>query len=311
MALLIDTNAPDWMRDEELAQLFAPLLPGVAIHCAGEDFDPARVAMLAVAFLAPGRAAALPNLQLVQKLGAGVESIVRDPDLPAHVRVARLKPDAPAREIAEYCVAYVLAAQRNLRLHEENARKRIWKPVAPLEGSGTTIGVLGLGHIGGRTARTFAGLGFQVLGWSRTAKSIEGVECRHGDDELPGVLAACDYVACVLPSTALTRDLFDRDLFAAMKPGAVIINVGRGDLIVDEALLDALDAGQLGGAVLDVFRSEPLPQEHRFWTHPNVTITPHVSGWHLTGGLEDVAENYKRLIAGEDLLHEVDRAAGY
>lgn len=311
MALLIDTNAPDWMRDEDLTQLFRPLLPGVAVHCAGDEFDPSTVIMLAVAFLAPGRAATLPNLQLVQKLGAGVETIVRDRDLPAHVRVTRLKPETPAREIAEYCLAYVLAAQRNLHLHEENARKRIWEPVAPLEGSRTTVGVLGLGHIGGRTARTFASLGFRVIGWSRSAKTMEGVECRHGADALRDVLAACDYVACVLPSTALTRDLFDADMFAAMKPGATIVNVGRGDLIVDDALLESLDASHLGGAVLDVFRSEPLPPEHRFWTHPKITITPHVSGWHLTGGLQDVAENYKRLAAGEGLLHEVDRAAEY
>ena len=299
------------MRDQDLAELFRPLLPDVPVHCAGDDYDPTDVVMLAVAYLAPGRAATLPNLQLVQKLGAGVESIVRDPDLPEHVRVARLKPDTAAREIAEYCVAYVLAAQRNLHLHEENARKGIWKPVAPLEGAKTTIGVLGLGHIGGRTARTFASLGFRVVGWSRTQKQIEGVECRHGEGELADVLATSDYVASVLPSTSLTRDLFDAERFAAMKPGATIINVGRGDLIVDDALLEALDSGHLSGAVLDVFRSEPLPADHRFWTHPKVTITPHVSGWHLTGGLEDVAENFKRLVAGEDLLHEVDRSAGY
>ena len=140
---------------------------------------------------------------------------------------------------------------------------------------------------------------------------MDGVDCRHGLDALPGVLAACDYVACVLPSTPETRDLFDAALFAAMKPDAVIINVGRGDLIVEDALLGALDDGHLGGAVLDVFRAEPLPPKHPFWTHPKITVTPHVSGWHLTGGLEDVAENYKRLAAGEPLLHEVDRAAGY
>jgi glyoxylate/hydroxypyruvate reductase A len=96
-----------------------------------------------------------------------------------------------------------------------------------------------------------------------------------------------------------------------MKPGAVLVNVGRGDLIVDEALLASLDAGHLGGAVLDVFRTEPLPADHPFWRHPKVTVTPHVSGWHLTGGFDDVAENYRRLKDGRPLLHEVDRQAGY
>jgi glyoxylate/hydroxypyruvate reductase A len=311
MTLLIDTNAPLWMRDEELARQLQPLLPDVAIHCAADDFDPAQVVMLAAVSLAPGRAVSLPKLKLVQKLGAGVEAIVRDPDLAAGVRVARLRPDTAAREIAEYCLAYVLSSQRNMAMHSDNARRGVWQPVAPRQNSETVIGVLGLGHIGGRTARTFAGLGFPVVGWSRTAKEIDGVECHHGDAALRGMLEVCDYVTCVLPSTPLTRDLVGRDLLAAMKPGAVIINVGRGDLIDDDALLEALDRKHLGGAVLDVFRSEPLPPEHPFWAHPNVTVTPHVSGWHLTGGLEDVAENYRRLVAGEPLLHEIDRSAGY
>jgi glyoxylate/hydroxypyruvate reductase A len=115
----------------------------------------------------------------------------------------------------------------------------------------------------------------------------------------------------VLPSTAATRGLFDAGILAAMKPGAWLVNVGRGDLIVEADLVAGLDSGPLAGAILDVFREEPLPAAHPFWGHAKITITPHVSGWHLTGGLEEVAENYRRLKDGRPLLHEVDRDAGY
>ena len=150
-----------------------------------------------------------------------------------------------------------------------------------------------------------------MLGWSRSPKDIAGVDCRHGPAALAPLLGLCDYAISVLPATAATRGLFDAGILAAMKPGAWLINVGRGDLIVEADLLAALDGGRLAGAVLDVFRDEPLPRDHSFWSHPKITITPHVSGWRLTGGLEDVAENYRRLRDGRPLLHEIDRGAGY
>ena len=119
------------------------------------------------------------------------------------------------------------------------------------------------------------------------------------------------FVASVLPSTPLTAGLFDQLRIARMKPGSVLLNAGRGDLVVIEDLVRSLNAGHLAGAVLDVFPVEPLPTDDPLWTHPGVTVTPHVSGWHLEDGLDDVAENYRRLAAGDDLLHEVDRKAGY
>ena len=253
----------------------------------------------------------LPNLKVVQKLGAGVESIINDPDLPADVAVTRLKPDVQAWEIAEYCLAYVLRQQRNMPFHEGNQQKKEWAAVAPKMTSETTIGVLGLGLIGGRTARTFAMLGFRVLGWSRSAKEMEGVDCRYGAEALPQMLGECDYVAAILPSTTETRDLFDAEMLAHMKEGATLINAGRGDLIVEEDLLAALDAGQVGHAVLDVFQTEPLPEDHRFWHHSRVTLTPHVSGWHAGDALRVVGENYERLVEGRPLLNVVDRTAGY
>ena len=311
MALLIDVQAPDWMTDEGLRDFLRPLLPGVDIRCAPKIGAAAEIDMLVCAKLAPGLARALPDLRLVQKLGAGVDSIVGDPELGARVRVARLRPETAAREIAEYCLATVLHEQRHLRFHAARQGARVWEARPPRSAPETAIGVLGLGQIGGHTARAFAALGFRVFGWSRSPKTFEGVDCRHGPAALAPLLGICDYAISVLPSTAATRGLFDAEILAAMKPGAWLVNVGRGDLIVEADLLAALDSGPLAGAVLDVFREEPLPATHPFWAHSKITITPHVSGWHLTGGLEDVAENYRRLQDGRPLLHEVDRDAGY
>lgn len=311
MALLIEIGQPDWMSNGELRDQLLPLMPDADIRCAPAFGDPSEIIMLACSRLPHDLPRRLPNLQLIQKLGAGVETIVGNPDLDPAVRVARLKPDAQAQEIAEYCVAYVLCTQRNMALHDRRQRSRLWDPVAPRETPATTVGILGLGHIGARIAACFASLGFRVLGWSRAPKALPGIDCCNGEAALPAMLRECDYLCAVLPSTAETRDLADAGFLAAMKPGAILINVGRGDLIIESDLLAALDSGHLAGAVLDVFRAEPLPPDHPFWSHPKITVTPHVSGWRVTGGLETVAENYRRLCAGEPILNEVDRAAGY
>ena len=311
MALLIDIRDPSWMKEEDLAALLASKLPGVQIYAGNEGRTYDDVTMVAAVKLHPGVAKQLPNLRLVQKLGAGVDTMVSDPDLPAEVKLTRLKPLGPAQEIAEYAVAFVLQRQRNLLFHAQNQMQSSWQPIPPKRAPHTTVGVLGLGHIGSLAAKTFASLGFRVLGWSQSTKSIEGVDCRHGAEALKPLLGDCDYVVSILPSTEKTRDLFDLGLFSAMKVGSILINAGRGDLMVEDDLIDALANGPIEAAVLDVVRTEPLPSNHPFWAHPKITITPHVSGWHADEGLIDVAENYKRLMNGQSLLNEVDRSKGY
>lgn len=311
MALLIDVGQDDWYSDAELRTLILEYDPALDIRTPDTIGDARDIRMLAVSNLRSNLPRNLPNLELVQKLGAGVETIVNHPALANHVRVARLKPEAPAREIAEYCLAYVLREQRNMRAHETSQRASRWASTAPRETDKTKVGVLGLGHIGGFTARLFRTLGFEVLGWSRSSKSIDGVTCLHGRDGLISLLGQCNHVAAILPSTSDTRDLFDKALFDEMMPGSTFINAGRGDLVVESDLMLALDKGQPGHAVLDVLRQEPLPANNLLWSHPAVTITPHVSGWHLGDAFADVAANYRNLIAGDPLLHEVDRLRGY
>ncbi|QDI74965.1 MULTISPECIES: 2-hydroxyacid dehydrogenase [Leisingera] len=311
MAVLISIGHDGWYTEDQLAEELRAVDPGADIRPLSAPGNLEEVTMLAVSALKGDLPARLPNLQLVQKLGAGVETIVAHPGLAPHVRIARLKPQEPAQEIAEYCLAYVLRGQRNMAAHAAAQARCAWQPLAPKRPADTTVGVLGLGHIGGRTARLMRDMRFRVLGWSRSPKEIEGVGCRHGEAALPQLLRECDYVCSILPSTPATRGLMNAEKLAAMKPGATLINAGRGDLVDEPALLAALNAGTPGQAVLDVVRQEPLPADSPLWTHPRVTITPHVSGWHLGGALRDVVENYRRLHAGEPLLHEVDRQRGY
>lgn len=311
MAILIDIQMDDWISEEQLRNTLQPLLPGVPIYCREPENHANEILMLAAARLRPGILQALPNLKVVQKLGAGVDSIVGDPDLTDSIRVCRLKPDIPAHEIAEYCLAYVLGEQRHHRIYAAQQSEEIWKPLAPIKTAETTVAVLGLGHIGSRVAHYFSMLGFRVVGWSRSRKQMENIECEAGDAALGSVLSAADYVVSILPSTPATRHLINQSTLSQMRSTAVLINVGRGDLVNTKDLLNALDAGVIRGAVLDVFEQEPLDQHHPFWQHSNVTMTPHVSGWHLDGGMEVVAQNYLAILSGEPLQHEVDVALGY
>jgi glyoxylate/hydroxypyruvate reductase len=311
MTLLIDVRAEGWMTDQQLKDLLRQHLPDADIRTRGELGQADDVTMLAVSSLAPDLPGQLPNLQLVQKLGAGVETIVSHPSLPDHVRVTRLKPDLPAREIAEYCLAHVLNGQRHLSEYARDQARGVWQPKEPRVTTETRVGVLGLGHIGGMTARLMRDFGFETHGWSRSPKDIEGVICHHGASALLALLAQCDYVCAILPSTEGTRSLINADTLQVFKPGARLVNAGRGDLIDEPALMAALDTGPLGHAVLDVVSQEPLPSDNPLWLHPGVTITPHVSGWHLGDALKDIAENYRRLCDGAALLHEVDRLRGY
>ncbi len=311
MSILIDARSPEWMEDNAIRADLQESLPDVTIHCGSGVGKLEDVTMLAVVKLHAGMLERLPNLRLIQKMGAGVDTILSRLDLPPDVRVARLAPNSLADEIAEYCITYVLRDQRNLLGYGADQVENQWHPVSPKQSKNTTVAVLGLGHIGGRTAKMFAALNFNVIGWSRSPKTIDGVICKSGSEALEEGLAEADYVVCILPSTAETKGLFDLKMLHLMKRTGRLINAGRGDLIVDEDLVQALDMDLLEGAVLDVFQHEPLPKGHVFWDHPKITVTPHISGWHLDDGLTDVAENYRRLCAGKPLLHEVNRKIGY
>ena len=250
------------------------------------------------------------RLKAVLNLWAGVEDVVGNPTL--NVPLARMVDEGLTDGMVEWVTGHVLRHHLGMDTHI-HGQDGVWRASsAPPLARDRTGAVLGLGTLGMACARALAALKFRMLGWSRSAKDVEGVETFHGPGGLMDVLRRAEIVVLLLPDTPATENTLDAETLALMPTGAVIINPGRGPLIDDDALLAALDAGQIGHATLDVFRTEPLPPEHPFWAHPKVTVTPHIaSETRAPSAAWVIAENIRRGEAGEPFLHLVDRGRGY
>jgi glyoxylate/hydroxypyruvate reductase A len=213
--------------------------------------------------------------------------------------------------MVEYVTGHVLRHHLGTDRHVVNPGRR-WDPACPPLARERPVAMLGMGELGMACAAALAALRFPVTGWSRTPRATGGLVCLDGEDGLRTALASAAIVVTLLPLTAQTQNLLDARRLSWLPRGAVVINPGRGALIDDDALLAALDSGQVGHATLDVFRTEPLPPDHPFWSHPRVTVTPHVAAdTRPDSASRVVAENIRRGEAGEPLLHRVDRARGY
>ncbi|MCA0248955.1 MAG: glyoxylate/hydroxypyruvate reductase A [Proteobacteria bacterium] len=259
-----------------------------------------------------GLIASFPNVKLIVSLGMGVDHLLADDRLPAGVPIVRIMDDGLVGQMSEYAIYWALRHHREIDKYAASQRARQWKPEDFVDTINRRIGVMGLGSIGQDTAGKFAALGFPTAGWSRTAKSLPGIETFHGADGLQRFLARTDILIDVLPLTRDTRGLLDATAFAALPRGAYFINMARGGHVVDDALLAALESGQISGAALDVFNVEPLPQDHPYWTHPKVHVTPHIAGaTNPRTASPGVIENIKRMRAGQALIHTVDPKSGY
>ncbi len=259
-----------------------------------------------------GLIASFPNVKLIVSLGMGVDHLLADDKLPEGVPITRIMDDGLVGQMSEYALYWALRHHRDIDKYAASQRAKIWKVEDFVDTVHRRIGILGLGTIGQDTAKKFAALGFPTAGWSRTRKSLPGIETFHGPDGLARVLAQSDILVNVLPLTRDTRGLLDAKFFAALPKGAYLINMARGGHVVDEALLAALDSGHLSGAALDVFNQEPLPPEHRYWTHPRVKVTPHVAGaTNPRTASPGVIENIRNIRAGKPLINTVDPKSGY
>jgi glyoxylate/hydroxypyruvate reductase A len=262
---------------------------------------------------APGFLQSLPNLKAVFSLGAGVDGFLRDPEYPRHLPLVRFVDPTLMHEMAQYVTMHVLIAHRSQRRFDEAQARGKWDQAMLARPSrDTRIGILGLGDIGGTIAASLLPFDFQLFGWSRSRKTVPGVTSFAGRSELPQFLAKCDYCVCVLPLTEETRGIMNAELFAQLPKGAWVINVARGGHLIEEDLIAALDAGHLGGAVLDVFQTEPLPAESPIWRHPKIIATPHIAG--ITdpkSALAYVTDCVRRCEAGQPLDNIVDLAKGY
>lgn len=250
----------------------------------------------------------LPNLEWVSSLGAGVDHLVNDPQIPAHIPLTRIVDPFLTRDMTNYVIMGVMLHQRSILSVLANQKKKEWDrlPYRNLK-----VGIMGLGVLGAHCASHLAELGFETYGYSRTEKSIEEVTCYSGEQRKE-FLQDLDVLVNLLPVTPYTESILNAELFTEMKKGAYLINVARGNHLAEEDLVDSLDNGHLSGALLDVFREEPLPKENPLWTHPKVTITPHVASVSLPESvLKLLKRNTEKLQNGEALAHVIDRAAGY
>ncbi len=245
-----------------------------------------------------GELAKFPRLRCIASLGFGVDHLLSDPGLPAGVPVTRIVDPGMIRGMSEYVITAVLNHTRQFTLYRQDQIAGVWKARAPKHPGDVRVGVMGLGHLGADAAVKLCALGFRVAGWSRTPKSVEGVQSFAGDEALDAFLAQSDILICLLPLTSATR--------------GYVINAARGEHLVEEDLVEALASERLSGACLDVFRTEPLPAGHPFWSHPRVTITPHVASLTFPRDVApQIVDNYRRVRAGQAPLHVVDIQRGY
>jgi len=257
------------------------------------------------------------DLKAIFNLGAGVDGILRlrddDPDaLPAGVPVVRLDDAGMAAQMAEYVTYAVLRGFRQFDRYDTQQRDGNWKFIKPHRRADFHIGVMGIGTLGTHIAKTLAAFGFPVRGWSRTPRDIDGVTGFHGAAGLERFLDGLRVLVNVLPLTSQTENIVNARLLGQLADGAYFINVARGSHVVEEDLLAAVQSGQLAGATLDVFRTEPLPADHPFWSEPRITITPHISALTLRDdSVAQIAGKIRALQAGQPIAGVVDLDRGY
>lgn len=261
--------------------------------------------------LPPDGLLAFRNLRAVLSLSAGINQFDRN-RMPPGVPLARSIDSSLAQHMVAYAKAAVYRYHRRFHRYERASRESTWRFELPRLNQDTVVGVLGLGELGRAVAGALAGDGFRVHGWSRSSHAVPGVQTHSGVAALPHMLGAVDILINLLPLTAETEGVLSRGLFARLRPGAFLINMGRGGHLVEADLLWALEQGRIEAATLDVTAVEPLPQGHPFWAHPGILITPHVAGIVTPAtAAPQVAENVCRAMRGQPLLNQVDLVRGY
>jgi glyoxylate/hydroxypyruvate reductase A len=254
----------------------------------------------------------LAHVKAIFLTGAGVDAILKFGDALPDVPIVRLGDAGMGEQMAEYVTYAVLRYFRRFDAYEQQAREGVWNVLAARKKSEFTVGVLGLGKLGIPVVQALRQLGFPVRGWSRTAKDIPGVSCYAGMASLDDFLAGTQVLVSMLPLTAETNNLLDRARLSKLPEGAYLINVARGAQVAEPDLLALIRAGHIAGATLDVFRNEPLPAPHPFWSEPRITITPHISA--LTcreEAVRQIAHKITMLEQGEHVADVVDRQRGY
>ncbi len=253
-----------------------------------------------------------PNLKVISSMGAGVDHLLTDPDLPSNVPMVRIVDPELAQGMSEFVIGIILNQMRSYTLYSENQKQKLWKGIRFQIAKNTQIGIMGMGILGQDLAKKLKGIGFNVVGWAQSAKEIEGIKVYTGSENYNDFLSKTNFLVCLLPLTSETENILNKETFSKLPKNSYLINVARGAHLVDADLIEMIDSDHLSGATLDVFRKEPLPEEHAFWNHPKIKITPHIAS--LTNPVSvapQIIENYNRAKSGKDLLNLVSTKLGY
>jgi glyoxylate/hydroxypyruvate reductase A len=309
MAILLRASAknmPRWRTH------LAAAMPQAEIRNWPEIGDKAAIEYALVWQPEPGLLASLPKLRLIVSLGAGVDHILRDSSLPRGVPILRLVDPYMTQAMGEYIALQVLRLHRNDFDYRVQQQRGEWREHTQKNAGERRVGILGFGTLGQDSGRKLKALGFDVAGWSRTAKTVPGFLTYAGAAGLDALLGRSEILVALLPATPETDGILNAGLFARLPRGAGVINAGRGSQLVEADLLAALDSGQVSAAVLDVFREEPLPPDHPFWRNPRIVVTPHVAAdSHPPTAAPIIAAAIARCEAGLPLANLVDLDRGY
>lgn len=309
MALLFKSDID---RGDSWRRVLLELEPGLDLREWPEIGDPNDIEYALVWKPPKGELKTYPNLKAIFSLGAGIDHLASDPELPKGVPVVRMVEPGLTAGMTEFVLMSVIYHHRFMLDYAAQAREHVWREIDQVPAWERRVGIMGLGVLGGDAAEKLVGLRFDVAGWSGSPKDLPGVTSFHGADGFLPFLNRSDILVCLLPLTPETTDILDARAFAALPKGAALISVGRGPQVVEDDLLAALATGHLDGATLDVFRDEPLPADSPFWDHPRVVVVPHVASMTIArGACEFVIDNIRRFEAGQPLRHVVDLDKGY
>ena len=310
MTLIFYSASDRW---DDWAEHLHRQIPEISLRHWDEPGDDANVKFALVWNPPPGQLKRrFPNLEYIFSLGAGVDALLDDPDLPQNVPVVRMVEEALVIGMTEYVALHTLRLHRRQRELEMQQAKRRWHQIPTPLAPQRRVGLMGLGMLGSDAAKALTALRFDVASWTRTPKEMARVANFHGANSFNAFLSRTEILIVLLPLTDATRGILNASLFAKLTSGAGLINAGRGGLQIEADIIAALDTGQLSEAVLDVFATEPLPANSQLWDHPKVTITPHNAA--ITGsstGAREIALNLRRVLAGKQPHNIVDLDAGY
>lgn len=256
--------------------------------------------------------AEFPNIKVIQSVGASIDHITNSQVLNKGEIVTRIVDDRLSHDMWEFTLSIVLAQQKNLKTYLQNKESKEWKPKDYKSTDKTSVSIMGLGSIGTHVAEQFALFGFKVKGWSNSPKEISNVESFIGKEELNAFLNDSDFLINLLPLTKETENILNKHTLQKLPKHSFLINVGRGEHLVEADLIELLDSTMLSGAFLDVFRTEPLPTDHPFWSHPKIQITPHIASLtNVESAINQIIENYNRFLNNKELLNTVSLSKGY